>query len=70
MSDGFVSFRFNHTMPDTSGYDELMRRIVISMSEGSVVCAPVTAVRPHMVSISIRDEELDGIQLGLDSCGD
>lgn len=44
-------FRFNHTMPGTAEYDELMRRIFPSMREGSIVSTPLTAVRPHMVSI-------------------
>lgn len=44
-------FRFNHTMPGTTEYDELMHRIFPSMGEGSRVIAPFTAVRPHMVKI-------------------
>ncbi|MDE7125122.1 MAG: galactoside O-acetyltransferase [Muribaculaceae bacterium] len=44
-------FRFNHTMPGTAEYDELMHRIFPSMGENSRVIAPLTAVRPHMVSI-------------------
>lgn len=44
-------FRFNHTMPGTAEYDELMRRIFPSMGEGSIVSTPLTAVRPHMVKI-------------------
>lgn len=45
-------FKFNHTMPGTTEYDELMHRIFPSMGEGSRVCTPLTAVRPHMVNIS------------------
>lgn len=44
-------FRFNHTMPGTTEYDELMHRIFPSMGEGSRVMSPLTAVRPHMVKI-------------------
>jgi len=44
-------FKFNHTMPGTAGYDELMHRIFPSMGEGSIVNTPLTAVRPHMVKI-------------------
>lgn len=44
-------FRFNHTMPMTDEYDELMRQIFENMGEGSIVFAPLTAVRPHMVII-------------------
>ena len=44
-------FRFNHTMPGTAEYDELMHRIFPSMGEGSIVSIPLTAVRPHMVRI-------------------
>lgn len=44
-------FRFNHTMPGTDEYDALMHRIFPSMGEGSTVGSPLTAVRPHMVSI-------------------
>ena len=44
-------FKFNHTMPGTPEYDALMHRIFPSMGEGSSVVAPLTAVRPHMVSI-------------------
>ena len=44
-------FKFNHTMPGTAEYSELMHRIFPSMGEGSRVGTPLTAVRPHMVSI-------------------
>ncbi len=44
-------FRFNHTMPGTTEYDELMHRIFPMMGEGSIVSAPLTAVRLHMVKI-------------------
>ena len=44
-------FKFNHTMPGTPEYDELMHRIFPSMGIGSLVSAPLTAVRPHNVSI-------------------
>ena len=44
-------FRFNHTMPGTAEYDELMRRIFPLMGEGGIVSTPLTAVRPHMVKI-------------------
>lgn len=44
-------FKFNHTMPGTAEYDELMHRIFPTMGEGSRVGTPLTAVRPHMVNI-------------------
>lgn len=44
-------FKFNHTMPGTPEYEELMHRIFPGMGEGSRVSTPLTAVRPHMVNI-------------------
>lgn len=44
-------FRFNHTMPGTAEYDELMHRIFPDMGKNSRVGTPLTAVRPHMVNI-------------------
>lgn len=44
-------FRFNHTMPGTPEYDELMHCVFPSMGEGSTVSTPLTAVRPHLVKI-------------------
>lgn len=44
-------FRFNHTMPGTPEYDELMHRIFPTMGQGSRVGTPLTAVRPHKVRI-------------------
>lgn len=44
-------FRFNHTMPMTEEYDALMREIFPEIGAGSIVHAPLTAVRPHMVRI-------------------
>ena len=44
-------FKFNHTMPGTPEYEELMHRIFPSMGEGSRVCIPLTAIRPHNVRI-------------------
>ena len=44
-------FKFNNTMPGTAGYDELMHRIFPCMGKGSIVSTPLTAIRPHMVSI-------------------
>ena len=44
-------FKFNHTMPGTTEYDELMHCIFPLMGEGSRVIAPLTAVRPHMVKM-------------------
>lgn len=44
-------FKFNHTMPGTAEYAELMHRIFPTMGENSRVCTPLTAVRPHMVNI-------------------
>lgn len=44
-------FRFNHTMPMTEEYEAVMRELFPAMGEGSIIHAPLTAVRPHMVSI-------------------
>lgn len=44
-------FKFNHTMPGTAEYEELMHRIFTNMGEGSRVSTPITAIRPHMVKI-------------------
>ncbi len=44
-------FTFNHTMPGTSEYEELMHRIFPTMGENSRVGTPLTAIRPHMVNI-------------------
>ena len=44
-------FKFNHTMPGTREYDELMHSVFPSMGEGSIVSTPLTAVRPHLVKI-------------------
>lgn len=44
-------FRFNNTMPFTEEYDALMHEIFPDMGAGSVVNAPLTAVRPHEVAI-------------------
>ena len=44
-------FKFNHTMPGTAEYVELMHRIFSTMGENSRVGTPLTAVRPHMVNI-------------------
>lgn len=47
-------FRLNHTMPMTEEYDNLVREIFPSMGEGSRVMTPLTAVRPHRVTIGKR----------------
>lgn len=44
-------FKFNQTMPGTAEYDELMRKIFPTMGDNSIVNAPLTAIRPHMVNI-------------------
>lgn len=44
-------FRFNNTMPMTPEYDTLMHELFQDMGEGSVVHAPLTVIRPHMVKI-------------------
>lgn len=44
-------FKFNHTLPGTDEFNTLMHRIFPTMGEGSAVSAPLTAIRPHMVSI-------------------
>lgn len=44
-------FKLNHTMPGTEEYDALVHEVFPAMGEGSRVNAPLTAVRPHKVSI-------------------
>lgn len=44
-------FRFNHTMPGTGEYQQLMHAIFPEMGEGSRVSAPLSGVRFHNVSI-------------------
>lgn len=44
-------FKFNHTMPGTEEYDRLMHDIFPTLGKSSIIHSPVTAVRPHMVSI-------------------
>lgn len=44
-------FKFNHTMPGTKEYLSLMHRIFPAMGAGSRVGTPLTAIRPHKVSI-------------------
>lgn len=44
-------FKFNHTMPGTEEYLSLMHRIFPAMGAGSRVGTPLTAIRPHKVSI-------------------
>lgn len=53
-------FRFNHTMPFTDEYTNLMRELFPQMGEGSVVYAPLTAVRPHMVKIGKNVTVMNG----------
>lgn len=47
-------FRFNHTMPGTTEYEDLMRELFPSMGEGSRVGAPLSGVRFHNVHIGKR----------------
>ena len=44
-------FKFNNAMPGTAEYEELMHCIFPTMGENSRVGTPLTAIRPHMVSI-------------------
>lgn len=44
-------FRFNHTMPGTGEYQQLMHAIFPEMGEGSRVSAPLSGVRFHNVRI-------------------
>lgn len=44
-------FRFNHTMPGTGEYQQLMHSIFPEMGEGSRVSAPLSGVRFHNVRI-------------------
>lgn len=53
-------FRFNHTMPMTDEYETLMREIFPDMGAGSIVHAPLTSIRPHMVKIGERVVIMNG----------
>lgn len=53
-------FRFNNTMPFTEEYDRLMREIFPDMGENSLINAPLTAVRPHMVKIGSHVTVMNG----------
>lgn len=53
-------FRFNHTMPMTDEYDALMKEIFPDMGANSIVHAPLTAVRPHMVRIGSNVTVMNG----------
>ena len=44
-------FRFNHTIPGTDEYQQLMHAIFPAMGEGSRVSAPLSGVRFHNVRI-------------------
>lgn len=44
-------FTFNHTMPETAEYDELMHKVFPTLGENSRVSTPLTAIRPHCVKI-------------------
>lgn len=44
-------FRFNHTMPDTDEYRELMAELFPDMGGGSLVNTPLSGVRFHEVHI-------------------
>lgn len=44
-------FRFNHTMPGTGEYQQLMHAIFPAMGEGSRVSTPLSGVRFHNVRI-------------------
>lgn len=51
MEQSRLIFSYNHTMPGTDEYNSLVREIFPDMEAGSRVDAPLTAVRPHRVSI-------------------
>lgn len=53
-------FRFNTTLPMTDDYYALMREIFPKIGDNSVVHAPLTAVRPHMVSIGANVVIMNG----------
>ena len=53
-------FRLNHTMPMTEEYDLLLRGLFPDMGEGSIVNAPLTAVRAHNVKIGKRVVIMNG----------
>lgn len=44
-------FKLNHTEPMTAEYEALMHEVFGDMGPGSLVYAPLTVVRPHMVKI-------------------
>ncbi|MCM1313486.1 MAG: galactoside O-acetyltransferase [Bacteroides sp.] len=53
-------FKLNHTMPMTEEYDALVHEIFPTMGEGSRINAPLTAVRPHLVSIGKNVAVMNG----------
>lgn len=59
-------FKFNHTMPDTAEYDRLMHEIFPTLGQSSHINTPVTAVRPHMVSIGKKRS--DNARMSDDGC--
>lgn len=44
-------FKFNHTMPGTEDYQQLMAELFPGMGEGSRIGAPLSGVRFHQVKI-------------------
>ncbi len=44
-------FKLNHTMPMTEEYDALLHELFPHIGQGSIINAPLTVVRPEMVSI-------------------
>ena len=53
-------FKFNHTMPGTDEYVELMHELFPDMGEGSIVNTPLTGVRFNAVKIGKRITVMPG----------
>ena len=53
-------FKFNHTMPGTDEYVELMHELFLDMDEGSIVNTPLTGVRFNAVKIGKRVTVMPG----------
>ncbi len=55
-----LAFKLNHTMPMTPEYEDTLHKLFPDMGEDSVVNAPLTVVRPHMVKIGRRVTVMNG----------
>lgn len=55
-----TAFLFNHAMPYTPEYDELMHKLFKNLPESSRVNTPITVVRPNNVVIGERVTIMNG----------